>query len=43
MEKMDKYLDEVCEHVKSVPYRRIVRRELYNHIEDSLKSVGKKQ
>lgn len=41
MEKMDKYLDEVCEHVKSVPYRRIVRRELYNHIEDSLKSVGK--
>jgi len=42
MEKIDKYLDEVCECVTSVPHRCIVRRELYKHIEDSMESAGKK-
>ncbi|MCM1063295.1 MAG: permease prefix domain 1-containing protein [Eubacterium sp.] len=40
MEMIDKYLDEVCGYIKNIPYRRTVRRELQNHLEDSMEYAG---
>ncbi len=42
MEIIDKYLDEVCNCIKSVPCRRAVRRELQNHMEDSIEYAKEK-
>lgn len=36
MQIVEEYLDEVCSYIKYTPYRRAVRRELNNHIEDSI-------
>lgn len=41
MEMIDKYLDEVCDCITSVPCRRAVRRELQNHIMDSVENAEK--
>lgn len=40
MEIIEKYLDEVCSYINYVPYRRAVRRELLNHMEDSMERAG---
>ena len=39
MEIVERYLDEVCGYVASVPHRRAVRRELSGHMEDSMESA----
>ncbi|MCM1542823.1 MAG: permease prefix domain 1-containing protein [Blautia sp.] len=36
MEIIDRYLDAVCGQIENIPYRRTVRRELQNHLEDSM-------
>lgn len=40
MEIIDNYLDEVCGCIKNTAYRRAVRRELQNHIEDNMECAG---
>ena len=41
MEDIDKYLDEVCNCITNAPYRRAARRELKNHITDSMEYAEK--
>lgn len=40
MEIIEDYLDEVCGYIKNAAYRRAVRRELQNHMEDSMECTG---
>lgn len=40
MEMIDEYLDEVCGYITNASHRRAVRRELQNHIEDSMECAG---
>lgn len=40
MEIIEKYLDEVCNCINNAPYRRAVRRELLNHMEDGMECAG---
>lgn len=41
MEMIDKYLDEVCECITNAPYRHAARRELRNHMADSMEYAEK--
>ena len=36
MEKVEKYLDEVCGYITNIPYRRSVRRELESHMAEAI-------